>query len=133
MGAAIPHLLQLTLSLPEILPYPEDEIKTEVLTGSVEVQDEVIPDDEDEDISIRTRGKSTLSVVITIGDGIDQGPANGKGRPKAAKSREMNGGRAKSSGGGKKKGVGGAQQQQQQGSGSSGVEQVVFREEELNE
>ena len=73
MGAAIPHLLQLSLSLPQILPYAADEIRTEVLTGTVDVQDEVIPEDEDEDISLRTRGKSTLSIVITIGDGKDEG------------------------------------------------------------
>ncbi|OBZ75106.1 hypothetical protein A0H81_04850 [Grifola frondosa] len=55
MGAAIPHLMQLALSLPPILPFPQDEIHTEVLTGTVEVQDEVIPEDEDEDITYRTR------------------------------------------------------------------------------
>ena len=82
MGAAIPHLLQLSLSLPQILPYAADEIRTEVLTGTVDVQDEVIPEDEDEDISLRTRGKSTLSIVITIGDGKDEGAHTGKGRRK---------------------------------------------------
>lgn len=82
MGAAIPHLLQLSLSLPEILPYAPEEIHTEVLTGTVDVQDEVIPEDEDEDISIRTRGKSTLSVVIKIGDGKDEGAHTGKGQKK---------------------------------------------------
>jgi len=69
MGAAIPHLLQLSVALPPILPFAADEIHTEVLTGTVEVQDEIIPDDEDEDISYQTRGKSTLMVVIKIGDG----------------------------------------------------------------
>ncbi|KAI0345075.1 hypothetical protein BDW22DRAFT_1305425, partial [Trametopsis cervina] len=72
MGAAIPHMLQLALSLPDILPYSAEEIQTEVLTGTVEVHDEVIPDDEDEDISLRTRGKSSVSVVIKIGDGVDE-------------------------------------------------------------
>ncbi|THH31885.1 hypothetical protein EUX98_g2322 [Antrodiella citrinella] len=72
MGAAIPHLLQLSVSLPSILPHPLEDIHTEVLTGTVEVQDEIIPEDEDEDISYRTRGKSTLSIVIKIGDGVDE-------------------------------------------------------------
>ena len=72
MGAAIPHLSTLAVSLPSILPFAADEIHTEILTGSVEVQDEVIPEDEDEDISYQTRGKSTLSVLITIGDGDDE-------------------------------------------------------------
>ena len=72
MGAAIPHLMQLSVSLPSILPHPPEDIHTEVITGTVEVQDELIPDDEDEDISFRARGKSTLSVVIKIGDGVDR-------------------------------------------------------------
>ena len=83
MGAAIPHLMQLALSLPAILPYPEDEVRTEVTTGTVEVQDELVPDDEDEDIAYRTRGKSTVSVTITVGDGVDEpaaGAAKGSGR-----------------------------------------------------
>lgn len=71
MGAAIPHLATLVVSLPSILPFAAEEIHTEILTGSVDVQDELIPEDEDEDISYKTRGKSTLMVVIKIGDGID--------------------------------------------------------------
>ena len=72
MGAAIPHLALLTVSLPPILPYASDEIHTKILTGTVEVQDEVIPNDEDEDITYQTRSKSTMSVVITIGDGNNE-------------------------------------------------------------
>ncbi|KAK7688991.1 hypothetical protein QCA50_007682 [Cerrena zonata] len=73
MGAAIPHLVTLSTSLPSILPHSAEEIHTEIQTGTVEVQDEVIPeDDDDEDISYRTRGKSTLMVVIKIGDGVDE-------------------------------------------------------------
>ena len=60
MGAAITHLA----SLPPILPYASDEIHTEILTGTVEIQDEVIPDDEDEHITYETRSKSTRNVVI---------------------------------------------------------------------
>jgi ribonuclease P/MRP protein subunit RPP20 len=75
MGAAIPHLMQLALSLPSILPYPPDEVHTKVTTGTVEVQDEVLPEDDDEDITYRTRGKSTLMVVIKIRDGMDEGPS----------------------------------------------------------
>ncbi|TFK46378.1 hypothetical protein OE88DRAFT_1667710 [Heliocybe sulcata] len=85
MGAAIPHLLLLATSLPEILPYSPDEIHTEVLAGTVEVQDELIPDDEDEDITYRTRGKSSLSIVIRIGEGDpEEAPrvSNGKGKGK---------------------------------------------------
>lgn len=68
LGAAIPHLARLAVSLPTILPFAPDEIHSEVETGTAELHDELIPDDEDEDISMRTRGKSTMSVVILIGD-----------------------------------------------------------------
>ena len=69
MGAAIPHLASL---YHPFSPYASDEIHTEILTGTVEVQDEVIPDDEDEDITYETRFKSMMSVVIKIGDGHDE-------------------------------------------------------------
>ncbi|KAI0637461.1 hypothetical protein C8Q77DRAFT_1050317 [Trametes polyzona] len=120
MGAAIPHLMQLALSLPPILPFPQDEIHTEVLTGTVEVQDELVPDDEDEDISYRTRGKSTVSVVIRIGDGEDE-PAADKAKGKA---RKNNVGRAAAKaapaqGGAKKS--------------ARAPEQLVYREDEMDE
>ena len=79
--------MQLALSLPELLPFAPDEIHTEVLTGTVEVQDEVIPDDEDEDINYRTRGKSSVSVVIRVGDGKDEivKPPKPKGKSRHAR------------------------------------------------
>ncbi|KAF5372887.1 hypothetical protein D9758_001512 [Tetrapyrgos nigripes] len=69
MGAAIPLLLQLSVALPPILPFSSDEIRTEVTTGTVEVTDEILPEDDEHDITQETRGKSTLQIVITIGDG----------------------------------------------------------------
>ncbi|TFK88304.1 hypothetical protein K466DRAFT_489207 [Polyporus arcularius HHB13444] len=123
MGAAIPHLMQLALSLPPILPFPQDEIHTEILTGTVEVQDEVIPDDEDEDISYRTRGKSTVSVVIRIGDGVDEpaaGPARGSGRKNKL-------GRGAAGAGGGQSGT------KAKPSGKQVTEQIVVREDELYE
>ncbi|KAF7305191.1 Ribonuclease P protein subunit p20 [Mycena kentingensis (nom. inval.)] len=86
MGAAIPHLVQLSVSLPPILPFSADEISTEITTGTVEVQDEIVPDDEDEDIEYRTRGKSTLMIVLKIGDGGEDPPD----RVKRAKPRPAN-------------------------------------------
>jgi len=90
MGAAIPLLLQLTCALPPILPFSQDEIHTEVITGTVEVQDELLPEDDDEDITYQTRGKSTLRIVFKIGDGAYEGDktgsrkyAGGKGGGKA--------------------------------------------------
>jgi len=64
-------------SLPEVLPFSPEEIRKEILTGTVDVQDELLPDDEEEDITYRTRAKSSLSVVIIIGDGIDESIAGG--------------------------------------------------------
>ena len=77
LGAAIPHLCMLVASLPDVLPFPAEEIRTEVRTGTVDVQDELVPDDEDEDISYRTRAKSSLSVVVIIGDGVDESMVGG--------------------------------------------------------
>lgn len=72
MGAAIPICLTLAASLPDILPSSPSEIKTEIVTGTVEVRDEVIPEDDDEDISYANRSKSTVSVTLTIGNGVDE-------------------------------------------------------------
>ena len=72
LGAAIPHLVRLSMSLPDILPFSKDDVHTEVTTGTLEVRDEVLPDDEDQDISLQSRSKSTLTVVMTFGDGLDE-------------------------------------------------------------
>jgi ribonuclease P/MRP protein subunit RPP20 len=71
MGAAVPICLTLAASIPDILPFGPGEIKTEILTGTVEVRDEIIPENDDEDISYANRSKSTVSVTLTIGDGVD--------------------------------------------------------------
>ncbi|KAF7294662.1 hypothetical protein MIND_01003000 [Mycena indigotica] len=84
MGAAIPHLLQLSVALPPILPFSPSELHTEVSTNTVHVQDEINPDNEEDDVQYNTRGKSTLLVVIRIGDG--HGPEV-KTKSKVAKPR----------------------------------------------
>ncbi|KAI0933526.1 hypothetical protein AcW1_005335 [Taiwanofungus camphoratus] len=114
MGAAIPHLMQLTLSLPPILPFSPDEVHTEILTGTVEVQDEVIPEDEDEDIGYRTRGKSTVSVVIQVGDGIDEVMKRGEGKEKGK--------------GGNKPGKGGMKARNKNKDKDGRPERVIIRE-----
>ncbi|KAF8515896.1 hypothetical protein JB92DRAFT_2913000 [Gautieria morchelliformis] len=76
MGAAIPHLLTLSVTLPRILPFAKDDIQIEVRTGTIEVLDEVIPDDEDEDISLRTRGKGGVSVILKIRGAGDRAGAD---------------------------------------------------------
>ncbi|TEB31834.1 hypothetical protein FA13DRAFT_1628674, partial [Coprinellus micaceus] len=78
MGAAIPLLLQLTCALSPTLPFSQDGIHTEVLTGTCEVQDEVILDDDDDtDITIKSRFKF---------DGCTTGPA--RKTPKVRPSRQ---------------------------------------------
>jgi ribonuclease P/MRP protein subunit RPP20 len=116
MGAAIPHLATLAVSLPSILPFAPDEIHVEILTGSVEVQDEVIPEDEDEDISYRTRGKSTLSVVIKVGDDDDEA------RPNVGKNVKGKGAAATKHAGGSNK--------PRSERGNEKAEQIVFQEPE---
>lgn len=81
MGAAIPHLMLLATSLPLILPYPEDEITTEITTGTVQCVDEVLPaeeDEEEEEGGVQVRGKSTLEIIVKIGDGEKQGDTRSK-------------------------------------------------------
>lgn len=72
MGAAIPICLTLAASLPDILPFGPNEIKTEIVTGTVQVRDEVVPEDDNEDISYANRSKSTVSVTLVIEDGVDE-------------------------------------------------------------
>ena len=69
MGAAIPLLLQITTSLPHVLPYDRSKIAIEVRTGTTRVHDELVPNDEDEDITQRTRDKAALHVVVRVDGG----------------------------------------------------------------
>lgn len=106
MGAAIPQLATLSVSLPAILPHAADEIKTEVLTGTVEVQDELIPADDnlDEDVELRTRCKSVLKITITIGDGEREVAAGSHNKVRSERprgARRIRGRRGKGGGKGK--------------------------------
>lgn len=69
MGAAIPHVVLLATSLPQILPFDSREVKTEVTTGTTTVMDEVEPLYDDEEGKIQTRHKSTIMIVIRIVEG----------------------------------------------------------------
>ncbi|KAG9026722.1 hypothetical protein FRB95_008528 [Tulasnella sp. JGI-2019a] len=114
MGAAIPLLLTLATSLPEILPYSHDTIHTEYRTGTVTCMDELVPleesDDDDSDnggtgkepnisSDLQKRRKSSVQAVVRIGDGKKEvsgkekrkknngtrrRPSNGKGKGKMA-------------------------------------------------
>ncbi|KAG6813347.1 hypothetical protein H0H92_011895 [Tricholoma furcatifolium] len=98
MGAAIPLLLQLVAALPPILPFSTDEVTMHVTTGTVEVVDEVIPDDDDEDLTHETRGKSTLNVVLKFGDGEFEGDTSGSVKKRGKYRAVTSGGSSKSKG-----------------------------------
>lgn len=73
MGAAIPHLALLAVSLPQIVP---GELNVEVQTGSVDVFDQMLEGSEDEDSGgndeeFKTRVKSTMNIVIHVGGSGD--------------------------------------------------------------
>ena len=59
-------------SLPEVLPFSPEEIRKDILMGTVDILSELLPDDEDKDIAYRTRAKWSLNVVVIIGDGMDE-------------------------------------------------------------
>ncbi|OCH90625.1 hypothetical protein OBBRIDRAFT_585237 [Obba rivulosa] len=127
MGAAIPHLVRLAISIPATLPFGADEIRTEYFTGTVAVQDELVPADEDEDIEYRTRGKSSLLVVMTIGDGVDEArPTRAKKGAQAQATAGVAGGNFAAARAGKRK-------QRAPGHNNEQPEQIVYREEDLED
>jgi hypothetical protein len=67
MGAAIPHMMLLVTSLPLILPFPREEVHIDSRTHTVDCIEELVPDDEDEDLTYRVKGRSAISVLIRIG------------------------------------------------------------------
>lgn len=93
----------LATSLPLVLPHPEDEIITEIKTGTVQCVDEVMPAEEDEEEvegGVQVRSKSTLEITIKIGDGQKQGDT------RAQKKKPKQGKKAKPPGAEKKKTAG---------------------------
>lgn len=56
----------LATSLPAVLPYHPNEVKTTVTTGSVTVTDEIVPVDDDDEDEMRTRTKASIEIVIRI-------------------------------------------------------------------
>ncbi|EMD34380.1 hypothetical protein CERSUDRAFT_97640 [Gelatoporia subvermispora B] len=127
LGAAIPHLVRLAVSIPATLPFGADELRTEYFTGTVHVQDELVPEDEDEDIEYRSRGKSSLLVVITIGDGVDET------RPTRAKRGAQTHATASAAGGNFAFASTVQRQQGRQVRGTQQPEQIIYREEDLEE
>lgn len=121
MGAAIPHLALLAVSLPPILPWADDEVDVDVFTGSVEVHDEVLFESgsEAEDgpqEEFRTRVKSTMNVIIRIGQGETSTTADDSVRGPALRTAKKVERQAN-------RGEGGAQQE-------SVPEQIVLQEPE---
>ncbi|TFL07821.1 hypothetical protein BDV98DRAFT_609788 [Pterulicium gracile] len=85
MGAAIPLLIQLSAALPPILPYAASDIVTEITTGTQDVQDELIPDDDEQEPTFESRSKSTLTIVMKIGDGVKEASTTNRGGRKKRK------------------------------------------------
>lgn len=122
MGAAIPHLALLAISLPPILPWAEDEVHVDVFTGSLEVHDEVLSESgsEAEDgpqEEFRTRVKSTMNIIIRIGQGETSTTADNSVRDTASHTAKKVKRKAEISGG-----KGGVQPE------GGGPEQIVLQE-----
>ncbi|KAG9043218.1 hypothetical protein FS837_009863 [Tulasnella sp. UAMH 9824] len=89
-SAAIPTLLIIATSLPEMLPFSKDEIRVEYKTGTVRCMDEILPDEDpeedEEDPTIQSelveRKIASLAVTLTIGDGKKEITGKEKKTPK---------------------------------------------------
>ena len=68
----------LATSLPAILPYDLSEVKTSITTGSVNVIDEVVPEDEDDEGGTQTRTKGSVDITITISPSLEMVPEASK-------------------------------------------------------
>jgi ribonuclease P/MRP protein subunit RPP20 len=85
LGPAIAHALLLCTSLPTALAptFAHSDIKTTIITGTVQCIDEVIPDEDDEDEhegGMQVRQKSCVNIDIIIGEGERvKGATAGKG------------------------------------------------------
>jgi ribonuclease P/MRP protein subunit RPP20 len=73
-----------------VLPHGADEIQFEWLTGTVQVTDELIPDDENEDVQYEERGKSNLVVIIRIDGGDDASNTIPRKSKKVSTKRDVN-------------------------------------------
>ena len=69
LSASIPHLFLLLHSLLAILPFPRSTVHHTIKTSSVQLTDELIPDDEEEAITLNERWCSAVEVVISVGGG----------------------------------------------------------------
>lgn len=92
MGPAIAHALLLSTSLPAALAptFAPSDIKTTVVTGTVQCIDEVIPDEEDEDEDeggMQVRQKSCVNIDIILGDGERVEGVTVRKGPKARKKK----------------------------------------------
>lgn len=93
MGAAIPHLSLLAISLPRIVP---GELSVEVQTGSVEVFDQMLEGSDDEDSGgndeeFKTRVKSTMNVIIHVGGSGDPKVTSNPAKGSATDSGQSDG------------------------------------------
>ncbi|GAA93504.1 uncharacterized protein L969DRAFT_51873 [Mixia osmundae IAM 14324] len=66
LGAAIPMALSLALAIPDALPCGSAGLETQIKTGSIELQDEIIPPDDREDLDIQTQTRTKSTVEVTM-------------------------------------------------------------------
>lgn len=93
MGAAIPHLALLAVSLPQIVP---GELSVEVQTGSVDVFDQMLEGSDEEesggnDEEFKTRVKSTMNVVIRVEGSEDTKVVSNPAKGSATDSSQSDG------------------------------------------
>ncbi|KAF9228693.1 hypothetical protein BS17DRAFT_772367 [Gyrodon lividus] len=123
MGAAIPHLALLAVSLPPILPWTQDDVKVEVFTGSAEVHDEILSESGSEEgegleEEFRTRVKSTMHVIIRIGEGEPAAAVSSSGQGQAPCSAKKS----------KRKGRGKEKREREKQKEGAAPEQIVLQE-----
>ncbi|ORY60390.1 hypothetical protein BCR35DRAFT_335012 [Leucosporidium creatinivorum] len=98
MGAAIPLALSLAMAIRDALPggaassggvgAGRDVMEMKVTIGTVSVADEVELDDEDSDIHLQTRPKSTITIELSLPPALAQAIVAGGGVLPAAGGME---------------------------------------------
>ncbi|CAG8482996.1 6165_t:CDS:2 [Diversispora eburnea] len=65
LGAAIQKSINLVLTLNDLL---QNQIVYKVTTGTVNLVDDIIPDDDDKDLEVQTRNNSSIHIEVSLKD-----------------------------------------------------------------
>ena len=93
LSAAIPHSLKLLSLIKSNLPVDDKRnVNVKILTNTVKVNDEVIPNDKELDVYNQSRYQSALTIIINLdnGDGDNHNHDNDKSISNAKKSSNKN-------------------------------------------